>query len=45
MITFEKSLGGVEEPKIAVLVQNISAISNFRSKKLLFHTTMNVEKL
>ena len=45
MITFEKALGGDEEPKIAVLVQKISAISNFRSKKLVFHTTINAEKL
>ena len=45
MITFEKALEGDEEPKIAVLVQKISAISNFRSKKLVFHTTFNAKKL
>ena len=45
MVTFVRSLWGDEEPKIAVLIQNISAISNFRSKKLVFHTTINAEKL
>ena len=45
IVTFERSLWRDEEPKIDVPLQNISAISNFTSKKLLFHTLINVEKL